>query len=142
MYFNFGNVLIFFLFGAVFVILNLFMSRLIRPAKPSAEKGSTYECGEIPLGGSWIQFNMRFYVIALVFLVFEVEVIFMFPWAVVLQPIGVYALVEMLLFIAILLVGYAYVWRKGDLDWVMATEVEVNDPASRTTSTTEVSAAA
>ncbi len=142
MYFNFGNVLIFFLFGAAFVILNLFMSRLIRPARPSAEKGSTYECGEIPLGGSWIQFNMRFYVIALVFLVFEVEVIFMFPWAVVLQPIGVYALVEMLLFIAILLVGYAYVWRKGDLDWVMATEVEVNDPASGTTSTTEVSAAA
>ena len=142
MYFNFGNVLIFFLFGAVFVILNLFMSRLIRPAKPSAEKGSTYECGEIPLGGSWIQFNMRFYVIALVFLVFEVEVIFMFPWAVVLQPIGVYALVEMLLFIAILLVGYAYVWRKGDLDWVMASSVEVNDPASGSANTTDVLVAA
>jgi NADH-quinone oxidoreductase subunit A len=131
-YFDFGNVLIFLLFGALFVIVALFLSRVIRPANPSAEKQSTYECGEIPLGGSWIQFNLRFYVIALVFLIFEVEVIFLFPWAVVLQQIGVYALVEMFIFIGILLVGFAYVWKKRDLDWILVHEVHVRKTATRT----------
>lgn len=131
MYFNFANVLIFFIFGALFVILNLFLSRVIRPNKPSPEKASTYECGEVPLGGSWIQFNLRFYVIALIFLIFEVEVIFMFPWAVVLKPIGIYALFEMLVFMAILLVGYVYVWRKKDLSWVLVPGVRMEEPAAR-----------
>jgi NADH-quinone oxidoreductase subunit A len=130
-YFDFGNVLIFLLFGALFVIVALFLSRIIRPASPSAEKQSTYECGEIPLGGSWIQFNLRFYVIALIFLIFEVEVIFLFPWAVVLKQIGVYALVEMFIFIGILLVGFAYVWKKRDLDWILVHEVHVRKPATR-----------
>ncbi|HQI75044.1 MAG TPA: NADH-quinone oxidoreductase subunit A, partial [Candidatus Latescibacteria bacterium] len=90
---------------------------LFRPANPSAEKLATYECGEIPFGGSWIQFNLRYYLIALVFLIFEVEVVFLYPWAVVLRTIGAFAFWEMIVFLAILLVGFAYVWRKGDLSW-------------------------
>ena len=132
MYFDFGNVLIFLLFGAAFVVLNLLISRIIRPNMPSESKQSTYECGEIPLGGSWIQFNMRFYVIALIFMIFEVEVIFLFPWAVVLQQIGLYALVEMMIFIGILLVGFAYVWRKGDLEWVRLPDVPIVRSATET----------
>jgi NADH-quinone oxidoreductase subunit A len=130
-YFNFGNAFIFLLFGATFVVISLFLSSLIRPSTPSAQKQSTYECGEVPLGDSWIQFNLRFYVIALIFLIFEVEVIFMFPWAVVLKPIGAYALVEMMIFLGILLVGFAYVWRKGDLDWVMAPGDNLADSFKR-----------
>lgn len=128
MYFDFANVLIFLLFSVAFVVLALFMSRIIRPNKPSAQKASTYECGELPFGGSWIQFNIRFYVIALVFIIFEVEVVFLFPWAVVLKQIGVFALVEMLIFLTILLIGLAYVWRKKDLSWVMVPESRLAEP--------------
>jgi NADH-quinone oxidoreductase subunit A len=123
-HFDFGNALIFFLFGVAFVALSFCISWIIRPNKPSPQKQSTYECGELPLGGSWIQFNMRFYVIALIFIIFEVELIFLFPWAVVLKQIGPFALVEMMIFVGILLVGFAYVWRKGDLDWVRPPDVK------------------
>lgn len=117
MHFDFGNALIFFLFGAAFVALCLSFSWIIRPNKPSAQKLSTYECGELPLGGSWIQFNARFYVIALIFMIFGVKIVFLFPWAIVLKQLGPFALVGMMIFVGILLVGFAYVWRKGDLDW-------------------------
>ncbi len=131
MYFDFGNVLIFLLFSVLFVVFTLFLSRIIRPSRPSARKGSTYECGELPFGGSWIQFNIRFYVVALVFLIFEVEVVFLFPWAVVLKQIGMFALVEMLIFLAILMVGLAYVWRKKDLSWVMVPEARLAERAAQ-----------
>lgn len=130
-YFDFGNVLIFLLFAVLFVAVTLFLSRIIRPSEPSEEKASTYECGELPFGGSWIQFNLRFYVIALIFLIFEVEVVFLFPWAVVLTKIGMFALVEMLFFLGILLVGLAYVWRKKDLSWVMIPEARLAEPVRR-----------
>ncbi|MDZ7343912.1 MAG: NADH-quinone oxidoreductase subunit A [candidate division KSB1 bacterium] len=107
----------FLIVGAAFVGVNLLISRLIQPRHPTAVKLSTYECGELPVGQSWIQFNNRFYVIALIFLIFDVEIAFLFPWAVVFKRLGLFAFIEALIFVGILLVGLAYVWRKGDLAW-------------------------
>ena len=83
----------------------------------------SYECGEVPEGSACVKFNVRFYVIALIFIIFDVEVIFLFPWAVIFQDLsasgfGFLAFIEMLVFVLILVVGFAYVWIKGDLDWV------------------------
>jgi len=117
MWFDFAAAFTFIIVGAAFVGVNLVISRLLQPRHPTAVKLSTYECGELPVGQSWVQFNNRFYVIALVFLIFEVEIAFLFPWAVVFKDLGLFAFVEALIFIAILLVGLAYVWRKGDLEW-------------------------
>ena len=114
---DFGRVFIFFIIGAIFVAGGLLTSWIIRPKRGYPGKLTSYECGEEPVGTSWIKFNIRFYVVALIFLIFDVEVVFLFPWAVVFQKLGMFAFVEMLVFLAILLVGYAYVWVKGDLDW-------------------------
>jgi NADH-quinone oxidoreductase subunit A len=114
---QFGIVVLFFIVGGVIVGITLFLARLLRPHRPSAEKLSTYECGEEPIGDSRIRFNVRFYIIALIFLVFDVEVVFLFPWALVYKELGMFAFVEMMIFLAILIAGYAYVWVKGDLDW-------------------------
>jgi NADH-quinone oxidoreductase subunit A len=115
---SFIAILIFFIVGALFVVAALSVSRLLAPHKPNPEKNSTYECGEEPVGSPWIRFNTRFYVIALIFLVFDVEVLFLFPWAINLKHMGLFAWVDMAVFILILGVGLAYVWGKGDLDWV------------------------
>lgn len=117
MFFDFATAFIFLVVGSAFIAVNLIISRLLQPRHPSAIKLSTYECGELPVGQSWIQFNNRFYVIALVFLIFDVEIAFLFPWAVVFKELGLFAFIEALIFIGILLVGLAYVWRKGDLEW-------------------------
>ncbi|MCI0699204.1 NADH-quinone oxidoreductase subunit A [candidate division KSB1 bacterium] len=117
MFFDFATAFVFIIVGAAFVGVNLLISRLLQPRHPTAVKLSTYECGELPVGQSWIQFNNRFYVIALVFLIFDVEIAFLFPWAVVFKSLGLFAFIEALIFVAILLVGLAYVWRKGDLEW-------------------------
>ncbi len=114
---EFGRIFIFFIVGVIFVAGGLITAWLVRPKRWYPNKLTSYECGEEPVGDSWVRFNIRFYVVALIFLVFDVEVIFLFPWAVVYQKLGMFAFVEMLIFIAILLLGYAYVWRKGDLDW-------------------------
>jgi NADH:ubiquinone oxidoreductase subunit 3 (subunit A) len=90
---------------------------LIRPARFSEEKLTTYECGEDPQGNAWIQFNVRFYVFALIFIVFDVEAVFLVPWAVVFRELGVLAFIEGVVFISILVIALAYVWRKGDLEW-------------------------
>jgi NADH-quinone oxidoreductase subunit A len=117
MYFDFTTAFIFLVVGSAFIAVNLAISRLLQPRHSTAIKLSTYECGELPVGQSWIQFNNRFYVIALVFLIFDVEIAFLFPWAVVFKELGLFAFIEAIVFIAILLVGLAYVWRKGDLEW-------------------------
>ncbi|TDI87063.1 MAG: NADH-quinone oxidoreductase subunit A [Caldithrix sp.] len=117
MLFNFATALVFLIFGGLFVLLNLGIARILQARNPHPVKISTYECGELPEGESWIQFNIRFYVVALVFLIFEVEIIFLFPWALVFKDLGLFAFVEMMIFVFILLVGLAYVWAKGDLDW-------------------------
>lgn len=131
---EFGKVFIFLCGGALFVIGGFFTNWLIRPHRPNTEKLTSYECGEDPIGSSWVQFNMRFYVVALIFILFDVEIVFIFPWAVVFGNEiliaetgglwGWFALVEMLLFIGILILGLAYVWIKGDLDWVKPRVLE------------------
>jgi NADH-quinone oxidoreductase subunit A len=101
----------------VFVALGLLTAWLLRPNRPYPSKLTTYECGEVPVGDTRIRFNIRFYIVALIFLIFDVEVVFLFPWATVYKDLGWFSFIEMMVFITILLVGYAYVWRKGDLDW-------------------------
>ena len=114
---EFGKILIFFVLGALFVAGGLIASWVLRPHRPYPGKNASYECGEEPIGNAWVRFNIRFYVIALIFLVFDVEVVFLFPWALVYRQLGLFAFLEMAVFLVILLVGYAYVWAKGDLDW-------------------------
>ncbi len=114
---NLGIILIFFIIGAIFVLLGLFASAVIRPSNPNPMKLSTYECGEEPIGGPWVKFNLRYYIVALIFLLFEVEIVFLFPWAVVFKSLGLFAFAEMLVFVGILVAGLAYVWVKGDLEW-------------------------
>jgi NADH-quinone oxidoreductase subunit A len=114
---EFGKVLIFFIIGAVFVAAGLLTAWVLRPHRPYPQKLSTYECGEEPVGNAWVRFNVRFYVIALIFLIFDVEVVFLFPWALVYRQLGLFAFIEMAVFLVILIVGFTYVWVKGDLDW-------------------------
>lgn len=115
---DFATVLVFIVLGAVTVALMLGISRLLAPRDPSPVKLSPYECGEVPFGASWVQFNIRFYVVALIFIIFDVEVALLYPWAVVFQRLGLVAFVEAFIFIAILLAGLAYLWKEGDLEWV------------------------
>ncbi len=122
---SFAGVLLFMVVGVVFIAVTLLIARLVRPkGKYSAEKYMPYECGENPVGSAWIQFNIRFYVIALIFIIFDVEIIFLLPWAVVFKKLGAFAFIEGLIFVAILAVGLAYVWRKGDLAWVKPEDLE------------------
>jgi NADH-quinone oxidoreductase subunit A len=121
---GFANVLIFLVVGFIFLAFTLILSRLIQPkGKPGTDKFIPYECGEIPEGSAWIRFNIRFYVIALIFIIFDVEIVFLLPWAVVFKNLGPFAFFEGLIFIGILAVGLAYVWRKGDLEWVKPEDV-------------------
>jgi NADH-quinone oxidoreductase subunit A len=115
---EFLGVLLLIVAGFVFVGATLIVASLVRPSKPSPEKSMSYECGENPVGNAWVQFNIRFYVFALAFIIFDVEAVFLFPWAVVFQELGLFAFIEGLIFIAILALGLAYLWAKGDLEWV------------------------
>jgi NADH:ubiquinone oxidoreductase subunit 3 (subunit A) len=117
-----ASVLAFVVVVVGFLAVNLMVWWAIRPSRFSEEKLTTYECGENPTGSAWIQFNIRFYVFALIFIIFDVEAVFLLPWAVVFKSIGPLAFVEGLVFIAILVVALAYVWRKGDLEWVRAED--------------------
>jgi len=119
---DFATVLVFIVLGAVTVALMLGISRLLHPRNPTSVKLSTYECGEVPFGSSWVQFNIRFYVVALIFLIFDVEVALLYPWAVVFRRLGLLAFVEAFIFIVILLAGLAYLWKEGDLDWVRTVQ--------------------
>jgi NADH-quinone oxidoreductase subunit A len=162
-----GYMALFVVVAVFFVFIHLVAGRFIRPVKPDPEKLTIYECGEPTIGSSWIQFDLRFYVVALLFVIFDVEVAFFFPWAVVfgkvnalanpnleseqrviisqdlvppdpqrpdtLKPqlsagdatqLGWLAFVDLLVFFGVLLVGFAYLWRRGDLDWVRSTAAE------------------
>jgi len=149
--------LVFVAVGVGFLLTNLLIGKLIRPDKPSEEKGIVYECGEPPVGSSWIQFDLRFYVVALLFVIFDVEMAFFFPWATVFgganrladdrvpatekvviqeslsgrpadpavkpheeaaKALAQLAFVDILIFFGVLLVGFAYLWKRGDLEWV------------------------
>ena len=138
MYFQFANVLVFFALAFVLCGLMLGLGILLRPANPSRSKLSTYECGEPPSGPAWINFNIRFYLIALVFVIFDVELAFVYPVVTVFRDWirngqGGFALAEITLFIGILAVGLVYVWVKGDLEWLkrLPAEAEPATPAAR-----------
>lgn len=98
-------------------ILALTASKLLRPKTAGPERRTTYESGMEPIGGAWIQFNIRYYMFALVFVVFDVETVFLYPWAVAFNVLGLLAFVEALIFISILVVALVYAWRKGALEW-------------------------
>ena len=156
-----ATMLVFLAVGIGFLFVNLLVGKLVRPDKPSPEKGEVYECGEEPIGSAWIQFDLRFYVVALLFVIFDVELAFFFPWAVVFgsanraadeslpmeqriqaasvltpgtttEPSAIamhsfaqFAFLELLVFFAILLVGFAYLWKRGDLEWVRSVAAQV-----------------
>jgi NADH-quinone oxidoreductase subunit A len=151
--------LIFVVAGVVLLLTPLMLGKLVRPHTPSPEKGTIYECGEPTIGSAWVQFDLRFYVVALLFVIFDVELAFFFPWAVVfgsahraadttlpteqqvqaaevLQPAGTpidaaamdslawLAFGDIMIFFAVLLVGFVYLWRRGDLAWVRSTAAQ------------------
>jgi NADH-quinone oxidoreductase subunit A len=140
---EFGKILIFLITAIILVAVLFFVNRLIAPRNPTAEKLTSYECGEEPTGNAWLPFNSRFYVIALVFLLFDVEMVFIFPWATVFGSHeilavdarwGWFSLAEMFIFLGILILGLVYVWCKGDLEWIKpkpkAPTTNVSIPAS------------
>ncbi|PKD44982.1 NADH-quinone oxidoreductase subunit A [Rhodohalobacter barkolensis] len=114
---DFGYVLLFLVTGALFVGVALFVSKLIRPDRPNAEKLLTYECGEIPFGNARVQFNNRFYIIGLMFLIFEVEILLLFPWATVFKDVGWLAFWAMFIFVSLIFIGFIYELGKGQLKW-------------------------
>lgn len=160
-----GYLLLFTFVAVFFVFIHLLLGRLIRPSKFEKEKSEIYECGEPTVGTSWIQFDLRFYVVALLFVIFDVEMVFFFPWAVVFGKLNALAtpavaslspeekgplvqalipnapantviepsvanqfawltFVDIIIFFAVLMVGFAYLWKRGDLNWVRSTAAE------------------
>jgi NADH-quinone oxidoreductase subunit A len=119
----YASVAAFMLVAAGFILVSMLAGKLIRPDNGYAEKLETYECGEAPVGQAWFNFNPRFYIIALIYIVFDVEIAFIYPVATVFrrwtdQGMGLYAFGELFVFVAILLLGLVYVWLKGDLEWI------------------------
>jgi NADH-quinone oxidoreductase subunit A len=133
---SWGQVILFTIGGLLFVSLALLVSKIIRPSRPNEEKLTSYESGEEPIGSPWIQFNVRFYVITLIFILFEVEVVFLFPWATIFSDKellkstngtwGMFAMTEMMIFVGMLVLGLAYAWKNGHLDWIKS-KPEVTD---------------
>jgi NADH-quinone oxidoreductase subunit A len=105
------------LVGIVFIASTLFVANLLAPRMRSRGKAAIYECGMTPIGQGWSQMNLRYYLYAILFLIFEIEAVFLFPWAVVFKGLGPVAFWEMMLFLAMLLFGLVYAWRKGVLRW-------------------------
>ncbi|MFO0796039.1 MAG: NADH-quinone oxidoreductase subunit A [Gemmataceae bacterium] len=156
-------VVIFVTAGAALLLGPLVMGRLVRPDRPSPEKAEVYECGEPAVGSAWVQFDLRFYVVALLFVIFDVELAFFFPWAVVfgtanraadptlaadqraaavaqlapgataapdpavMHDVARLAFADILVFFGVLLVGFAYLWRRGDLEWVRSTAGQTSE---------------
>lgn len=124
----FGEVLLYIVGGIVFVLIAFLVSGLLRPNRPNPQKLSTYESGEDAISTAWTQFNIRFYIVALIFLLFEVEILFLFPWTTVFAKKtlldetggawGWFSVVEVVIFVAILALGLAYAWANGHLDWI------------------------
>ena len=143
MYFDYFNVLVFAAIGLVFVFANLIVASLLRPKRKSETGLETYECGEETIGDAWIRFDIRYYTVALVYVIFAVEIAFLFPWALVLGDavrdsgaaagtgIGAFVLIEGVIFITILFLGLAYVWAKGDLDWVLSWQAPFYQPPEK-----------
>ncbi|WP_071393295.1 NADH-quinone oxidoreductase subunit A [Bacillus tuaregi] len=114
---NYLIVLIFLILGIILPIVALFFGKLLRPHKPETEKYTTYESGLEPYGDSRVQFNIAYYVFALMFVIFDVETVFLYPWAVAYEKLGIFALIEMLIFVVMLVIGLVYAWKKKVLKW-------------------------
>jgi len=110
-------ILLFIFIALAFGIVTLLISYLVQPKYPEPEKLSTYECGSEPFSDARMPFPVRYYIFAMLFVIFDIEVIFLYPWAVVFDKIGLIGLIEMMIFIALFLVAYVYAWRKGALEW-------------------------
>lgn len=115
---NYLVVAAFLLMGIILPVVALTAGRFLRPHKPTEEKQTTYESGIEPTGGSWVRFNVRYYVIALLFVLFDVEAVFIIPWAAAYHDLGFFALIEMLIFVFFLLIGLIYAWKKKVLRWI------------------------
>ncbi|HIE50123.1 MAG TPA: NADH-quinone oxidoreductase subunit A [Armatimonadetes bacterium] len=119
---DYTSVAIFLLVGVGFVTVTLWFSWLVRPHHPTREKLTPYECGEQPIGDAWVQFRVIYYIFALIFVIFDIETLFVIPWAVILRKLvregwGLFAVGEMMVFLGILLIGWLYAWRKGAFEW-------------------------
>lgn len=114
---NYLPILLFVIVGVGFGFVPLLAGFILGPHHPDDEKCSVYECGFEPFEDSQIKFDVRYYLVAILFIIFDLEIAFLFPWAVVLEQIGVFGLFSMFLFLAILVVGFIYEWKKGALEW-------------------------
>lgn len=114
---QYGQIGIFLAFGIFFAFFSLFLAWLVRVRNHDPIFRTTYECGPEPVGSSWVQLNVRFYLFALLFVIFDVETLFIYPWAVSYKSLGFGGFLEMLAFIAVLFLGLIYAWRKGALKW-------------------------
>jgi NADH-quinone oxidoreductase subunit A len=110
-------ILLFIVIALAFGVVTLVISHLVQPKYPEAEKLSVYECGSEPFSDARMPFPVRYYIFAMLFVIFDIEVIFLYPWAVTFYKIGFVGLIEMLIFIALFLVAYVYAWKKGALEW-------------------------
>ncbi len=116
---DFIPIVIFIIVGLMFPMVMVFVSSLIgRQKKPEPGKYLTYECGVIPTGSAWMQHNVEYYMYALLFVVFDVETVFLYPWAVVFKKIGIFATIDVIIFICVLAFGLVYAWKKGVLEWM------------------------
>ncbi len=110
-------ILILLIVATTVAVLALLLASFLGPHKPNAVKLSTYESGKIPIGDARRPFPVKYYLTAMLFILFDIEVVFLYPWAVLLRKLGIFGLIEMGIFIAVLLIGYVYVWKKGALEW-------------------------
>ena len=115
---NYVPIFIFMVVAIAVPVVTLAIAKLIRPEKPEKVKLMPYECGVDPVDNARQRYTVRFYIIAILFVVFDVETIFLFPWAVQFKALHLFGLVEMLVFLGILIVGYVWIWKKGALEWI------------------------
>ena len=124
------SILIMIAAGAGFALVSVLLSQLFGPRKPTAEKSAPYECGMPPVGDARERQSVKFYLVAMIFLLFDIEVAFLYPWAMALRDLGWGGFVQVVLFMALLLAGYVYVWRKGALDWGIDKRLGAGDSGS------------
>jgi len=110
-------ILVLALLAAGFALATLLLSSVLGPRRPSQDKLSPYECGIDPVGSAREKFSVKFYVVAMLFIIFDIEIVFLYPWAVILSSLKLFGLIEMIFFLGILLIGLLYVWKKGGLEW-------------------------
>ena len=114
---NYFPILVFIIIGLSFGVVPILVGHLLSPDKPSDEKSSVYECGFEPFEDARVKFDVRFYLVAILFIIFDLEIAFLFPWAIVLKEIGMVGFWAMFVFLGILVVGFIYEWKKGALEW-------------------------